>query len=73
MSLLRNLWDRLHRLALPRRWYTYSFCGETYRKGWTDADARHERHENGWGAMPDSEMTVVCDDCYRMLMMGHPP
>lgn len=47
--------------------YKCAQCGGVFEKGWTDEDAEREREGNGWKSMPDSEMAVVCDDCYQKL------
>ena len=47
--------------------YKCAGCGGVFEKGWTDEDAEREQEGNGWGSMPDSEMAVVCDDCYQKL------
>jgi DNA-directed RNA polymerase subunit RPC12/RpoP len=50
--------------------YTCEECGQTFEKGWTDADANAEAVE-AFGAphaSDDPDMAIVCDDCYRKLV-----
>lgn len=50
--------------------YKCEHCGGTfpYDPEWSDEDAMDERATNGWGHVPDEDMAIVCDDCYKKMM-----
>jgi hypothetical protein len=42
--------------------FTCAACGDTFNKEWSDEEAKAEAAKK----FPnDSDMVVVCDDCYR--------
>ena len=51
--------------------YTCKNCKGTFQNGWTEEEAREEQKENGWGDKPDSEMVILCEDCYNKVMEFH--
>lgn len=52
--------------------YKCANCGGEFEKveNWTEEEAQKERAQNGWGDMPDKEMVIVCDDCYKEIMLS---
>ena len=42
-------------------------CQQTFRKAVTEEEARAEQRKN-FGDVPDSEMEVVCVDCFKEIM-----
>ncbi|HEC40683.1 hypothetical protein LCGC14_0223010 [marine sediment metagenome] len=51
--------------------YKCAKCGNDYEKGWSDAECAKECEEN-FSKYPDSmewDMAVVCDNCYKLLML----
>ena len=47
--------------------YTCADCGETYLCEWDDEEAWTEADSNGFGNIPNMDMVVVCDDCYKSM------
>ena len=43
-------------------------CGGIFEKGWTDNEARLEQIENEFGNIPNNQLAVICDDCYKKIM-----
>jgi hypothetical protein len=55
--------------------FTCGVCGGEFEDSWTEEEANAEASEL-WGiekASESSDMTVVCDDCYQMLLTHTPP
>jgi DNA-directed RNA polymerase subunit RPC12/RpoP len=46
--------------------YRCAVCGETFQKGWSDAEAVAEM-EARFGPVPEEMRAVVCDDCDRRI------
>ena len=44
-------------------------CGETFYVAWSTKEARQEQKDNGWGDLSDSDTMIVCDDCYKKIMV----
>lgn len=42
-------------------------CGGVFEKGWSDEEAYAEQ-ENNFGDMPNEQMAIVCDDCFKEIM-----
>jgi hypothetical protein len=51
--------------------YTCAMCGETYKKGWSDEEAKEEYEEAFPCADSEEPIRVVCDDCYKLIMPGY--
>jgi hypothetical protein len=48
--------------------FTCSRCGQTFRKEWSDEEAKAES-EKQWGLpVADGTHSMICDDCYREFM-----
>jgi hypothetical protein len=47
--------------------YICSNCGEKYKYGWSDEEARAEK-ERDFSDVPFDKCVVVCDDCYKKIM-----
>jgi hypothetical protein len=48
---------------------TCASCGMTFRKAWSDAEARAEYEENFPTTAASTEPTeTVCEDCYRQIL-----
>ena len=39
-------------------------CKHTFESEWTEEEAQAE-YESAFGAFAESDMSVVCDDCYK--------
>ena len=50
--------------------YTCAVCGETFEKGWTDEEALSEATEL-YGEIPPEERAVICDVCYKSMMIRY--
>jgi len=52
--------------------YTCAVCGETFQKGWTDAEAWEEFDSTPeFIDVPHEQAMQICDDCYKLgLEMG---
>lgn len=48
--------------------YTCDSCGGVFEFEWTDEEAKAEQAANGWGDVPREACSIVCDDCYQVLM-----
>ena len=48
--------------------YTCARCEKTYEKTWTDEEAMKETKENFGEDIEIEDCSVVCDDCYNILM-----
>ena len=48
--------------------YICASCKETFKKGWSDEEAKAEAEEAFGGPMPPGEGEIVCDTCYRLIM-----
>lgn len=46
--------------------YTCACCGRTFRRAWSDADARAETVAM-FGEVPESECSIVCDYCWAAM------
>jgi len=49
--------------------YKCAMCGNVYKKGWTDEEAKKEAEEI-FGKNPDdwkTEQEVICDDCFNKI------
>lgn len=45
--------------------FTCELCGETYEKGWTDAEMWDEAEEMfGDEVLAERETAIICDDCW---------
>ncbi len=44
--------------------YTCALCGGVFKKGWPDEEAQAESKKL-WGNIPDEDMELVCDDCFK--------
>ena len=42
-------------------------CHVVFEKGWSDEEAARESIAN-WGAIPNDEIEILCDDCYKEFM-----
>lgn len=49
--------------------YKCAACGETFSKGWSEAEAIDELNDNFPGFTTD-ECDIVCDDCYKKMGFG---
>lgn len=50
--------------------YKCDMCGDTFEKGWSDEEAEEEAADifGVEGAASNSDMSVVCEDCFRKVM-----
>ena len=49
--------------------FTCDECGDTYKTGRDDDEARNEAKENfGGDFFERTEIAIVCDDCYQGIM-----
>ena len=46
--------------------FTCALCGETFEMGRDDEEARAEARAT-FGALPEEELAVVCDECYHAI------
>ena len=51
----------------PHNEYCCELCGGTFKKGWSDKEAKAEAKAN-FGNMEPEEESIVCEDCYQVLM-----
>ena len=58
--------------ALRKNEYECAVCRGVFEKGWSDEEALEEKTEL-FGAVPAEECSVVCDDCFEILMRRRPP
>jgi DNA-directed RNA polymerase subunit RPC12/RpoP len=47
--------------------YKCSVCGITYKKGWTDEEAKEELCDT-FGDIAIEDCDIVCDDCYIKII-----
>ena len=47
--------------------YVCDACRQECVAGWTEEEALAEAVENGWGDIPLSEMSQICDTCYQAM------
>jgi rubredoxin len=52
--------------------YTCAYCHNVYECGVTEEVAKKEAAEV-FGDIPDDEMEIVCDDCYKEMIAIIPP
>lgn len=49
--------------------FTCAACGQTFKYGWSDEQARAEFHEHfGREPSPHRGDALVCDDCYHKVV-----
>ena len=53
---------------MANRRFTCAKCGNTFTKGWTDAEAAAEHRRNMPEVPTDEPTAVLCDPCYRRFM-----
>ena len=53
-------------MKLKKNEYKCAMCGEVYKKGWSDEEAKKEMLEL-WGDLPEEEQGIVCDDCFKQM------
>jgi hypothetical protein len=51
----------------PTTTYRCACCGQTFEKGWSDAEAQAEAAQ-AFGVTTTENCALVCDDCYQDLM-----
>jgi DNA-directed RNA polymerase subunit RPC12/RpoP len=49
------------------RFYTCDNCKQLFESGWSEDDAQAES-ERLWGKRDPREMSVICDDCFKLFM-----
>lgn len=49
--------------------YVCAVCRGTFKKGWTDEEAKDELDEV-FGLIPIDVCEIVCDDCYKNMGFG---
>ena len=49
--------------------YTCALCKGVFEFEWTDKEATQEMEENFPG-IPKEECDIICDDCFKKVMMG---
>jgi hypothetical protein len=59
-----------HGGSMTDKEFTCAACHQTFKQGWTDADAESEAEQvfGVTGASRRSDMAVMCDDCYAEFM-----
>jgi DNA-directed RNA polymerase subunit RPC12/RpoP len=51
--------------------YKCASCGEIFEKGWSDEESMEETKKN-FGDVPENELEVICDDCYKKITVEIP-
>ena len=52
--------------------YKCAMCRRVFTKGWSDGEAKAEAAA-AFGAIPEDEQELVCDDCYQQMIAQLPP
>lgn len=57
-----------NQIELKANEYKCAQCGNVYEFGWTEEEAKEECMKN-FGTYNVKNMAIVCDDCYKEIMI----
>ena len=56
-------------ISMENNQYQCLCCKGIFEKGWSDEEAIKEMEENNFDSYSPEELAIVCDDCYKKIMI----